>query len=119
MAQAQTGSEGDTYGRQGFGSMRLSEDDAGTADRDPVAVLNAALDLGITIIDTATGHDATIGQVALAWVHHRQQEHGVRVVPLPGTASVRHLHANVAAADLRLSATDLRRLETITAAAKA
>ncbi|MGC0143498.1 MULTISPECIES: aldo/keto reductase [unclassified Pseudactinotalea] len=300
MAAAQTGSvpEGDTYGRQGFGSMRLSEDDAGTADRDPVAVLNAALDLGVTMIDTAdayqneelvgrairtrrddvvlaskfglvrrddlaagfearadpayvrsaseaslqrlgveaidlyylhlrsetvpiedtvgamaelvdqgkiraiglsnvtaedlrrahavhpvaalqeqwslvqrgiedellptaaelgvvvvahsptgqgllhaqpqrrtdgpvtaglraalgeiaTGHDATIGQVALAWVHHRQQEHGVRVVPLPGTASMRHLHANVAAADLRLSATDLRRLETVTTAAKA
>ena len=60
----------------------------------------------------ATAHDATPGQVALAWVHHRQQVHGVPVVPLPGTTSVRHLRANVAAADLDLTAAELEFLDS-------
>jgi aryl-alcohol dehydrogenase-like predicted oxidoreductase len=58
-------------------------------------------------------HDATAGQVALAWVHHRQQVHGVPVVPLPGTSSVDHLRLNVAAADLSLSDDELRRLDSL------
>lgn len=61
-------------------------------------------------------HQATGGQVALAWVHHRQQVHGVPVVPLPGTTSVSHLRANVAAADLSLSDDELRWLDSFGAA---
>ena len=53
------------------------------------------------------------GQVALAWVHHRQQVHGVPVVPIPGTTSVSHLRSNVAAADLSLSDDELRRLDSL------
>jgi aryl-alcohol dehydrogenase-like predicted oxidoreductase len=63
--------------------------------------------------EIAAGHDATTGQVALAWVHHRQQAHGVRTIPIPGTASVHHLRSNIAAADLSLSADDLRRLDLL------
>ncbi len=69
-----------------------------------------------TLEEIAAAHDATAGQVALAWVHHRQQVHGVPVVPLPGTTSVSHLRANVAAADLRLSDGELRRLDSPAAA---
>jgi aryl-alcohol dehydrogenase-like predicted oxidoreductase len=58
-------------------------------------------------------HGATVGQVALAWVHHRQQVHGLPVVPLPGTTSVSHLRSNVAAADLRLTDDELRRLDSL------
>ncbi|MEJ7796405.1 MAG: aldo/keto reductase [Nocardioides sp.] len=58
-------------------------------------------------------YDATAGQVALAWVHARQRQHDVRVVPLPGTTSIDHLRANVAAADLELSEDDLGRLDAI------
>ena len=61
-------------------------------------------------------HDATAGQVALAWVHHRQQVYGVPVVPLPGTTSVSHLRSNVTAADLSLSDDELRRLDSLGAA---
>jgi aryl-alcohol dehydrogenase-like predicted oxidoreductase len=43
-------------GRQGFGSMRLRLGPPSTEDRDPVAVLQAALDLGITMIDTADAY---------------------------------------------------------------
>ncbi|MFD7654110.1 aldo/keto reductase [Actinosynnema sp. NPDC059797] len=46
----------------------------------------------------------TAGQLALAWVHHQ----GDDVVPIPGTKRVKYLEENVAAADLVLSADDLR-----------
>ena len=62
-------------------------------------------------------HKAAAGQVALAWVHHRQQAHGVPVVPIPGTTSVSHLRANVAAADLSLSDDELRLLDSLGAPA--
>jgi aryl-alcohol dehydrogenase-like predicted oxidoreductase len=68
-------------------------------------VVSAALE------EIGAERDATAGQIALAWVHHRQHVHGVPVVPLPGTTSVSHLRANVAAADLSLSDDELRRLE--------
>ncbi|SFE61057.1 Predicted oxidoreductase [Actinopolyspora alba] len=60
--------------------------------------------------EIAEEHGATAGQVALAWVHHRQRVHDVPVVPLPGTTSVSHLRTNTAA-DLDLSGEELRRLD--------
>jgi aryl-alcohol dehydrogenase-like predicted oxidoreductase len=66
------------------------------------------------LADIATDHDASPGQIALAWVHHRERVHEVPVVPLPGTTSVPHLRANVAAADLTLSDVELRRLDVAT-----
>jgi len=63
--------------------------------------------------DIARAHQATAGQVALAWVHHQQQVHDVAVVPLPGTTSVSHLRANFAAAELRLTDQELHRLDRL------
>ena len=80
-----------------------------TADGRVPSAIGAVLD------EIADSHDATAGQVALAWVHHRQQAHGVRVVPIPGTTSVSHVRANVAAADLHLSTAELRRLDCLPA----
>ena len=70
-------------------------------------------ELHSALAEIARAHDATLGQVALAWVHHRQPVHGVRVVPIPGTTSVGHLRSNVAAADLSLSDRELRRLDSL------
>jgi aryl-alcohol dehydrogenase-like predicted oxidoreductase len=81
-----------------------------TADEQGASGLRAALE------EIGGIHDATAGQVALAWVHHRQQVHGVPVVPIPGTTSVSHLRSNVAAADLSLSDDELRRLDSLGAA---
>ena len=81
-----------------------------TADAQVSSGQRSALD------EIAESHDATSGQVALAWVHHRQQAHGVPVIPIPGTTSVRHLRSNVAAADLALSDDDLHRLDSLGAA---
>jgi pyridoxine 4-dehydrogenase len=55
----------------------------------------------------ASEHDATPGQVALAWLLARS----AALVPIPGTSSVEHLEENLAAADLTLSPDDLSALE--------
>jgi pyridoxine 4-dehydrogenase len=55
----------------------------------------------------ASRHDASPGQVALAWLLARSAV----IVPIPGTSSVEHLEENLAAADLRLSDDELAELE--------
>jgi aryl-alcohol dehydrogenase-like predicted oxidoreductase len=57
--------------------------------------------------EVAAGLGATPGQVALAWVLHR----GPDLVPIPGTKRRRFLEENVAAADVRLTAADVTRLD--------
>jgi aryl-alcohol dehydrogenase-like predicted oxidoreductase len=52
---------------------------------------------------------ATPGQVALAWLLAQ----GPRVVPIPGTKRVAYLEENAAAADLTLSAEDLKALDDL------
>ncbi|MEO8090121.1 MAG: aldo/keto reductase [Gemmatimonadales bacterium] len=49
----------------------------------------------------------TAGQVALAWLLHK----GNDIVPIPGTKRRRFLEENVAAADLKLSAAEIERLD--------
>ncbi len=51
-------------------------------------------------------HDATIAQVALAWLLAKSPV----MLPIPGTSSVVHLEENVAAAALRLSSEEVRAL---------
>ena len=49
---------------QGLGLMRLREHDDADPDRDPVAVVHAALDAGITLLDTAEmyGNEELVGR---------------------------------------------------------
>jgi pyridoxine 4-dehydrogenase len=54
----------------------------------------------------ADAHGATPAQVAIAWLLLRSPV----LLPIPGTSSIAHLEENVAAAALRLSAEELRRL---------
>jgi pyridoxine 4-dehydrogenase len=56
----------------------------------------------------ASAHDATPGQVALAWLLARSAV----IAPIPGTSSVEHLEENLAAAELRLSDDELAELES-------
>jgi len=62
------------------------------------------------IDDIAAAHDATVHQVALAWLLHRADV----MLPIPGTSSVEHLEANVAAADIDLSDDELATLNANT-----
>jgi pyridoxine 4-dehydrogenase len=54
---------------------------------------------GGPVDEIASNHDATPGQVALAWLLRRSPV----MLPIPGTSSVGHLEENVAAASLRLT----------------
>lgn len=55
----------------------------------------------------ARAHQATTSQVAVAWLLHRSPV----MLPIPGTSKVKHLEENVAAAELKLNATEWKSLE--------
>lgn len=62
-----------------------------------------------SLLDTiAHKHDASPGQIALAWVLKRSPV----MLPIPGTSKVKHLEENVAAAAITLSDEDFRALDT-------
>jgi aryl-alcohol dehydrogenase-like predicted oxidoreductase len=66
-----------------------------------------------TLSDVAGSLKSTPMQVALAWLLHRSPN----ILLIPGTSSVAHLHENLAAAELKLSAQVLAQLDGIAAAA--
>jgi aryl-alcohol dehydrogenase-like predicted oxidoreductase len=94
------------------------------ANREHEAVLSACEDHGVGFIPyfpigggdlgdyrepleaVAADHDATVRQVALAWL----LDHSPVTLPIPGTSSADHLEENVAATGLSLTADDRRRL---------
>jgi aryl-alcohol dehydrogenase-like predicted oxidoreductase len=61
---------------------------------------------GGPVADAAEAHDATPGQVALAWLLQRSPV----MLPIPGTGSVDHLEENAGAASLELSADEIERI---------
>jgi pyridoxine 4-dehydrogenase len=99
------------------------------ADRGSEDVLDACTERGIGFIpwfplatgqlaqpggpldDLARAHDATPGQIALAWLLARAPV----MLPIPGTSKVAHLEENVAAARVRLDDDEIRTLEQATA----
>src|SRR3954462_4602465 len=62
---------------------------------------------GGPVAEAAERHDATPGQVALAWLLAKSPV----VLPIPGTGSVEHLEENAAAAGLELDADELEAIE--------
>jgi pyridoxine 4-dehydrogenase len=95
---------------------RHSEDVLEVCDRDglgfvpwfPLAVGDLARPGG-PLDEAARAHDATPGQLALAWLLARSPV----VLPIPGTASVEHLEENVAAAELALEPAELDALAEV------
>ncbi|WP_405986213.1 aldo/keto reductase [Streptomyces sp. NBC_00872] len=61
----------------------------------------------------AEGRNATLGQVALAWVQQRAAIHGLPVVPIPGTRKRTRVEENTAATHLILTESELQLLEPI------
>jgi aryl-alcohol dehydrogenase-like predicted oxidoreductase len=57
--------------------------------------------------DIAARHDATPGQIALAWLLHK----GPDIVPIPGTKHVRYVEENVGASKVHLSEDDMAELD--------
>ncbi len=93
-------------------------------DRDSEDVLEACSQAGIGFIpwfplatgdlarsggpldELAGSHDATAGQLALAWLLARSPV----MLPIPGTGSLEHFEENLAAQDISLDADELERL---------
>ena len=80
---------------------------------------DAAMEQNLAIVErvraVAERHDATPGQVALAWLLAQYE----RMVPIPGTRRVERLDENAGAARLALSADDLAELDALPAPAGA
>jgi aryl-alcohol dehydrogenase-like predicted oxidoreductase len=66
------------------------------------AVMALALEKGITP-----------GQLALAWVLGKGDDHGVGIVPIPGTKRVKYLQENMLALEVKLSVKEVSRLEAV------
>ena len=97
------------------------------ANRDQEAVLEACEAAGVGFIpwgplygvdndaahdvldEIGDSHDASPHQIALAWL----LEHSDVTLPIPGTSSVEHLEANVAASHLSLTDEEMDRLDSI------
>ncbi|GAA2662851.1 aldo/keto reductase [Streptomyces lunalinharesii] len=61
----------------------------------------------------AAAHGASTAQIALAWVQQRAREHGLTVVPIPGTRKRSRLWENAAATRIVLTADELALLEPL------
>ena len=72
----------------------------------PVAAGDLAKPGGV-LDEVAKRHEATVAQLALAWLLHRSPV----MLPIPGTSSVEHLEENTAAADLELTKEEWAEIE--------
>jgi aryl-alcohol dehydrogenase-like predicted oxidoreductase len=77
-----------------------------------MATVQNLYNLTRAVAEIASAHDATAGQVALAWLLARSPV----MMPIPGTGSVENLEENVEAAELQLTADEVARLDEATAA---
>ncbi|MFF4584185.1 aldo/keto reductase [Streptomyces sp. NPDC001388] len=77
------------------------------------AAANAALLEPVRSV--AEAHDASPGQIALAWVHRQSEVHGLPVIPIPGTRKPGRVEENARATALRLTDEELALLEPIAA----
>ncbi|WP_037669454.1 aldo/keto reductase [Streptomyces griseus] len=65
------------------------------------------------IREIAEAHGASLGQVALAWIHHQAAVHNLPLVPIPGTRKPTRVEENVAATRITLTEEDLSQLDPI------
>ncbi|MFD7435371.1 aldo/keto reductase [Streptomyces sp. NPDC059861] len=77
------------------------------------AAANAALLEPIR--EVAAAHEATLGQIALAWVQQRTSVHDLPVVPIPGTRRPARVEENTAALRITLTPEQLALLDPVAA----
>ncbi|MFJ5674786.1 aldo/keto reductase [Streptomyces sp. NPDC093097] len=85
-----------------LGNGSLTGGGAADGSADPAAA---------TLTAIAATHDATPGQIALAWLLH----HSPALLPTPGTGSPAHLDENLAAAHICLTDEEFARLDALAA----
>ena len=71
----------------------------GSSPGSPLAAGETSRKPGGPLDKIAKRHDATVSQLALAWLLHVSPN----ILPIPGTSSVEHLEENVGAASVKLS----------------
>ena len=71
------------------------------------ANFDANMGAASAVQELARRKGATPGQIALAWLLHK----GDDIVPIPGTKRRKYLEENTAAADVELSAAEMKRLD--------
>ena len=95
----------------------------GTRDSDALLAYSAANNIGFipwrpvadhtadagALAEIAAAHDATVTQIALAWLLHLSPV----VLPIPGTSKVAHLESNTAAAEIELTEDEVHRLSNL------
>lgn len=100
---------------RGFLTGRLTQDDIAPGDfratlpRFQGENFDRNFQLVRRVEAVATRLGVAVGQVALAWVLAQ----GENVIPIPGTRRIPYLEENVAAADLKLSVSDLAELDAL------
>ncbi|MFJ3619813.1 aldo/keto reductase [Streptomyces iakyrus] len=67
------------------------------------------------IRSVAEAHDATLGQIALAWAQQQARVHGLPVIPIPGTRKPSRVEENTAATGIVLTDEQLDLLDGIAA----
>jgi aryl-alcohol dehydrogenase-like predicted oxidoreductase len=70
-------------------------------------------DLLAPLRKAAEAHGATLGQIALAWVHQRASVHNLALVPIPGTRKASRVRENTGATRITLSQAELDALEPL------
>jgi aryl-alcohol dehydrogenase-like predicted oxidoreductase len=108
MRMRRLGDKGPEVSAIGLGCMGMSWAYGTPDDEGSARTLRRALDLGVTLFDTAVAAEigATPAQAALAWLLAQDE----RVIPIPGTKRVSYLEQNTAAADLTLTPEQLAAL---------
>jgi aryl-alcohol dehydrogenase-like predicted oxidoreductase len=119
------GSEGLEVSALGLGCLGMSQSYGSPDDQESIATIHRAIELGVTLFDTAEAYGpfkneellaralqaeqkgATPAQIALAWLLHK----GDDIVPIPGTKRRRYLEENVRAADVTLSPSEIGLLD--------
>lgn len=95
------------------GSVTTTQFAEGDFRRNNPRFTAEAVDSNQRLVDVvreiAAERDVLPGQIALAWVHSR----GDDIVPIPGTKRVAYLEQNAAAAGLRLTDAELKRLDDL------
>jgi aryl-alcohol dehydrogenase-like predicted oxidoreductase len=102
----------------GLGAMSFAGVYGGAEDEESAATVGRALELGVNFVDTAniygSGHSEEVVGRAIAGRRADVVLHqGNDIVPIPGTRKRENLEANAAAADVILSADDLREIDAV------
>ena len=70
---------------------------------------NKNLELVKAVKDIADEKNCTLSQVALAWLLHKGED----IIPIPGTTRIGNMLENIKAVEIKLTASDLSRIEII------